>query len=163
LAQKVSISVNWHKATAIQRHQFWYQWKAYATSYMWIIETYCILHCFWDMAVLLLISQCCIDHYVQIFVIWHVTLQSAPPVRELVIPTVNVISQSRAAFSSALSQQPASSSSVTAHQQTRYCCNAVLLFLDVDCSKDCHLQYLYVCISTQCFIITGPLAFSGIT
>jgi len=49
-------------------------------------------------------------------------LQSRPPVRERLMPTVNVISQSRAAFSStALHQQPTplASSSPQQQQQTR--------------------------------------------
>jgi len=49
-----------------------------------------------------------------------IILQTRPPVREQLIPAVNVISQSRATFNSTLGQQPAASHSVTAEEQSRY-------------------------------------------
>ena len=61
-------------------------------------------------------TQCVeVDVMSSVSAVW---LQSTPPVRELLMPTVNVISQSRLAFSTPLHQQPAPSVS-SSQQQMR--------------------------------------------
>jgi len=91
--------------------------------YVCLKKVTCVLSAFiyvtgavWDIDVIVVHKTDCGDECEQMSVVVcdHVH-QSTPPVRNLLMPAVNVISQSRAAFSSA----PASSSCVDSEQQTR--------------------------------------------
>jgi len=95
--------------------------------------------------------------------VWCV-FQSRPPVRELLIPTVNVISQSRAAFNTPVHKPPVTPANSSA-QQTRYTpqdrwrchhCTVMWLFkYSIECRCQRVSVYGWRSVSPRCKLLTS--------